>query len=35
MEGSLVRGPFAMLDNSVLKMGAKIYPGTTLGPFVK
>lgn len=35
MEGSLVRGPFAMLDNSVLKMGAKIYPGTTIGPFCK
>ena len=24
-----------MLDNSVLKMGAKIYGGTTLGPFCK
>ena len=35
MEGALVRGPFAMLENSVLKMGAKIYPGTTLGPFCK
>ena len=35
MEGALVRGPFAMLENSVLRMGAKIYPGTTLGPFCK
>ena len=35
MEGSIIRGPFAMLDNSVLKMGAKIYGGTTLGPFCK
>ena len=35
MEGSIIRGPFAMLDNSVLKMGAKIYGGTTLGPYCK
>ena len=35
MEGSMVRGPFAMLNNSVLKMGARIYSGTTLGPFCK
>lgn len=35
MEGCLVRGPFAMNDNSVLKMGAKIYGGTTLGPYCK
>lgn len=33
MEGCMVRGPFAMLDNSILKMGAKIYGATTLGPF--
>ncbi len=35
MEGSMVRGPFAMLENSVLKMGAKIYSGTTIGPYCK
>ncbi len=35
MQGSLVRGPFAMLNNSVLKMGSKIYGATTLGPFCK
>jgi UDP-N-acetylglucosamine diphosphorylase/glucosamine-1-phosphate N-acetyltransferase len=35
MEGSMVRGPFAMLNNSVLKMGTKIYGGTTLGPYCK
>ena len=35
MEGSLVRGPFAMLNNSVLKMGSKIYGATTLGPYCK
>ena len=32
LEGSMIRGPFAALDNSVVKMGAKIYGGTTLGP---
>ena len=35
MEGSMIRGPFAMLNNSVLKMGAKIYGATTLGPHCK
>ncbi len=32
MEGSLIRGPFAALDNSVIKMGSRIYGATTLGP---
>ena len=35
LEGSMIRGPFAALDNSVVKMGAKIYSGTTLGPNTK
>lgn len=35
MEGALVRGPFAMCEKSVLKMGAKIYGATTLGPNCK
>ena len=35
MEGSMIRGPFAMGANSVVKMGAKIYAGTTLGPGCK
>ena len=35
MEGSMVRGPFAMCNNSVIKMGAKIYENTTIGPFCK
>ena len=35
MEGSIIQGPFAMLDNSVLKMGAKIYGATTIGPYCK
>ena len=30
MEGSMVRGPFALCENSVLKMGAKIYGPTTM-----
>ncbi|MFY0603293.1 MAG: GlmU family protein [Flavobacteriaceae bacterium] len=35
MEGCSVRGPFAMCEHSVLKMGAKIYGATTLGPYCK
>ena len=35
MESCTVRGPFAMCENSVLKMGAKIYGATTLGPYCK
>lgn len=35
MEGSMVRGPFAMCENAVLKLGSKIYGPTTLGPFSK
>lgn len=31
MEGSLIRGPFALGDYAVLKMGAKIYGATTIG----
>ncbi len=32
MEGNLIRGPFAMCEKSVLKMGSRIYGATTLGP---
>lgn len=35
MEGSIIRGPFGMCENSVVKMGAKIYSNTTLGPYCK
>ena len=35
MEGCLIRGPFALCDNATLKMGAKIYGPTTIGPFSK
>ncbi len=31
MEGCMIRGPFALGDNAVLKMGAKIYGATTIG----
>lgn len=33
MEGSIIRGPFAMCEGSCLKMGAKVYGATTLGPY--
>ena len=32
MEGSIVRGPFALCEHSALKLGAKIYGPTTVGP---
>ena len=35
MEGSLIRGPFALCSNSTLKLGAKIYGPTTVGPHCK
>lgn len=35
MEGSLIRGPFALCKNSTVKMGAKIYGPTTIGPHSK
>ena len=35
MEGVVVRGALAMCENSVLKLGAKVYGATTIGPFCK
>jgi UDP-N-acetylglucosamine diphosphorylase/glucosamine-1-phosphate N-acetyltransferase len=35
MEGCCIRGPFALLDESVVKMGTKIYGATTIGPCCK
>ena len=35
MEGAKVRGPFAMCEHAVLKMDAKIYGPTTVGPYSK
>lgn len=32
MEGTIIRGPVAICDGAVIKMGAKIYGGTTIGP---
>jgi UDP-N-acetylglucosamine diphosphorylase/glucosamine-1-phosphate N-acetyltransferase len=32
-EGSLIRGPFALCEGSRIKMGAKIYGATTIGPY--
>lgn len=32
MEGSHIRGPFALCEGSIVKMGAKIYGATTIGP---
>jgi len=32
MEGSMLRGPLAVMDGAVVKMGAKIYGATTIGP---
>ena len=35
MEGSMIRGPFALCENATIKMGAKIYGATTIGPHSK
>lgn len=35
MEMSAIRGPFALLEHGVIKMGAKIYSGTTIGKYSK
>lgn len=35
MEGTTIRGPLALCDHAVIKMGAKIYGPTTLGPNCK
>lgn len=35
MEGSIIRGPFALCDYATVKMGAKIYEATTVGPHSK
>lgn len=32
MEGSMLRGPLAICEGAVIKMGAKIYGATTIGP---
>lgn len=35
MEGSMLRGPISICEEAVVKMGAKIYKGTTIGPHCK
>lgn len=35
MEGSIIRGPFVLGEGSTIKMGAKIYGPTTIGPKCK
>ncbi len=35
LEGSMIRGPFALCEGALVKMSAKIYGGTTVGPFCK
>jgi len=35
MEGAMIRGPFSLGEGSVVKMGAKIYGPTTIGPYCK
>ncbi len=35
MEGAVIRGPFALCEGGVVKMGAKIYGPTTIGPYSK
>ncbi|HNQ61205.1 MAG TPA: GlmU family protein [Bacteroidia bacterium] len=35
MEGAMIRGPFSLGEASQLKMGAKIYGATTIGPHCK
>jgi len=32
MEGCMIRGPFALGESSVLKMGSKVYGATSIGP---
>jgi UDP-N-acetylglucosamine diphosphorylase/glucosamine-1-phosphate N-acetyltransferase len=35
MEGSMIRGPFSLGEHSQVKMGAKIYGATSIGPYCK
>jgi UDP-N-acetylglucosamine diphosphorylase/glucosamine-1-phosphate N-acetyltransferase len=35
MEGTLIRGPLALCDYAVLKMGTRVYGATTVGPYCK
>ncbi len=35
MEGSMIRGPFALCEGSIVKMGTRIYYPTTIGPYCR
>ncbi|RYD59110.1 MAG: glucose-1-phosphate thymidylyltransferase [Sphingobacteriales bacterium] len=35
LEGSIIRGPLALCEHAAIKMGAKIYGATTIGPGCK
>lgn len=35
MEGACLRGPVALCGNAVVRMGAKVYGSTTIGPYCK
>ncbi len=35
MEGACLRGPLALCEHAVIRMGAKIYGGSTFGPYCK
>ncbi len=35
MEGSNLRGPLALCDNAVIKLGTRVYGPTTFGPYCK
>jgi UDP-N-acetylglucosamine diphosphorylase/glucosamine-1-phosphate N-acetyltransferase len=35
MEGSMIRGPFALCEGATVKMASKIYTGCTIGPYSK
>ncbi|MFN8353725.1 MAG: GlmU family protein [Spirosomataceae bacterium] len=35
MEGALIQGPFAILDHSVVSLGGKMRPNTSIGPYCK
>lgn len=35
MEGSMIRGPLALCQHTIVRMGSKIYGGSTFGPWCK
>ncbi len=35
MEGAVIRGPFALCEGAIVKMAAKIYGPTTIGPYCR